>query len=53
VQHAGQSTQKSGLAEAGHALEQHVTSGKQANEYAIDDILLADDDLADLFADAV
>ena len=36
------------LAQAGHALEQHVAAGEQAAEDAVDDVLLADDDLTDL-----
>ena len=36
------------LGEAGHAFEQHVAAGEQADEDALDHVALADDDLADL-----
>ena len=36
------------LARPGHALEQDVAAGEQADEQALDHVLLADDDLADL-----
>ena len=46
VQHARQRAQQRGLAQAGNAFEQDVSARQQADEYAIDDFLLADDDLA-------
>ncbi len=51
VQHARQRAQQRGLAQAGHAFEQHVAAGEQADEHAVDDVLLPDDDLGDLTAD--
>ena len=36
-----------------HAFEQHVAAGKQANDYAVDDLLLADDDLGDFATDFI
>ena len=47
-QHARQRAQESGLAQSGNAFEQDVTSREQADEHAIHDVLLANDDLADL-----
>ena len=35
------------LGQAGHAFEQHVAIGQQADEQAIDEILLPDDDARD------
>ena len=39
------------LREAGHALEQHVAAGEQADEQALDHVVLADDAARDLFED--
>ena len=39
------------LGEAGHALEEHVAVGEQRDEQALDDGVLADDGLADFFAE--
>ena len=50
MQHAAEGAQQRGLAEAGHAFEQNVAAGEQADQDAIDDVLLADDDLADFLA---
>ena len=36
------------LARPGHALEQAVAAGQQADQHALDHVALADDDLADL-----
>jgi hypothetical protein len=41
------------LGQAGHALEQDVPVGEQADQHAVDDVALADDDLADLLAQPV
>ncbi len=41
------------LGEAGHAFEQDVPAREQADEDALDHVLLADDDLADLVEDRV
>ncbi len=38
------------LGQAGHAFEQDVTVGEQAEEQPIDEIFLPDHDVADLFA---
>ena len=51
MQHAGERAQQGGLAEAGNAFEQHVAAGEQTDQDAVDDVLLADDDLSDLVAD--
>ena len=37
-----------GLGEAGHAFEQHVAVGEQADEQAVHEVFLADDDAAQL-----
>ena len=39
------------LAEAGDALQEHVAAGDQGGQRALDDVVLADDDLADLVAE--
>ena len=41
------------LASPGHALEKDVATREQADEDALDHVLLADDDLADLVGEAV
>ena len=53
MQHARQRAQQSGLAQARNAFEQHVSAGQQADQDAVDHVLLADDDLPDFVADAV
>ena len=50
MQDAAQRSQQRGLAEAGHAFEQNMAAGEQADENAIDHVLLADDDLSDFVA---
>ena len=44
----GEGLDGEGLGQAGHALEQHVAPGEQADEEALDGPVLADDDLLDL-----
>ena len=39
------------LAQPGHAQQQDVAAAEQADEHVVDDRLLADDHLGDLFAD--
>ncbi len=41
------------LGEAGHALEQHVAAGEQADQQPVDQVALADDHVADLLAQPV
>ena len=41
------------LGDAGHAFEQHVAAGGRTGEQHLDDVVLADDDLADLAHDAI
>ena len=48
--HAAERPQQGGLAEPGHAFEQNVAAGQQTDQDAVDDVLLADDDLADFLA---
>ena len=50
VQGVGQRPHQQRLAQAGHAFEQHVAAGDQGGQRALDDLLLADDHLADLVA---
>ncbi len=50
MQDAAERAQQGGLAEAGHAFEQNMAAGEQADQDAIDHVLLADDDLADFLA---
>jgi branched-subunit amino acid aminotransferase/4-amino-4-deoxychorismate lyase len=50
---ARESAQQGGLAKTGHALQQHVTAGQQADEHAVDNALLPDDDLCDLVANLI
>ena len=45
-----QRAQQRGLAQPGNAFEQHVAAGQQADQDAFDDVVLADDDLADFLA---
>ncbi len=49
----GERLHRERLGEAGHALEQDVAAGEQADQQAVDQVALADDDGADLFAEAV
>ena len=49
---ARQGADRQGLGQAGHALEQDVAVGHQAQQQAFDHVALADDDLADLGVDA-
>ena len=44
---AGQGLDGKGFGQAGHAFEQDVAVGQQADDQAFDQIILADDDLAD------
>jgi hypothetical protein len=50
MQDAAERSKQGGFAEAGHAFEQDVAAGEEADEDAIDHLLLADDDLADFVA---
>ena len=45
-----QSCQQLGLAQAGDAFEQHMAPQRRAMSTVLDELLLADDDLADLVA---
>ena len=42
VHRFGKGAHEHGLAEAGHAFEQHVAAGEERDEHAFDDVLLAD-----------
>ena len=53
VQRVGQRPDQQRLAQAGHAFEQHVAAGDQGGQRAVDDLLVADDHLADLAAQGV
>ena len=52
VDRLGERAHEHRLAEAGHAFEQRVAAAEQAHEHALDDLFLADDHRADLFAQA-
>ena len=47
----GQGLDGERLGEAGHALDQHVAAGEQADQQAVEQVVLADDDLAQLGLD--
>ncbi len=53
MQHARKRAQKGGLPESRNAFEQHMAAGEQADQNAVDHILLADDNLADFLTDPV
>ena len=53
VDGGGERLDRGGLGEARHALEQDVAVGEQPDQQPVDHVALADDDLADLLADAV
>ena len=53
MKNARERPQKGGFAQSRHAFQQHVAAGKEANQYAVDDVLLPDDDFADLAADKI
>ncbi len=50
MQNAGKRSQQGGFAESWNAFEEDVAAREEANEHAVDDFLLADDDLADFLA---
>ena len=47
AQAGGQGFDGQGFGQAGHAFEQHVAIGEQANDQSFDQIALADDDFSD------
>lgn len=53
MQHARQRPQQSSLAQSGHALQQHMAAGQQTDDYAVNDVLLANNDFADFGANLV
>ena len=50
MQHTAERAKQCGLAEAGDAFEQHMTTGQKTCQHAIDHRLLTDDDLSDFVA---
>ena len=50
VEHIAQGSHQQGLAQARHALQEHVSPREQGDERAFDNGVLSDDDLADLRA---
>jgi hypothetical protein len=52
VQHVRQRVDEAGLADTRNALEQHVAAREQRRDGVLDDLLVADDALADLARDA-
>jgi hypothetical protein len=53
MEHAAQRPKQGGFAEARDPLQQNVASRQQADEDAIDHMLLTDDDFADFLAHLV
>ena len=51
MENAGKRSQQSRLSEPRNAFKQHMSARQQTDQHAIDDILLADDDLADFITD--
>ena len=51
VEHLAERAHQQRLAQAGHAFEQGVAADEQAGQDAVDDVGVADDDLADLAVD--
>jgi hypothetical protein len=50
AQRAAEAAHEEGLGEAGHALEEDVAVGEEGDEQALDNLVLADDGLADFGA---
>ena len=48
VQRARQGLDRQRLGQPGHALDQHMAAGQEADQQAVDQVVLADDHLADL-----
>ncbi len=53
VDRLGQGADEERLAQPGHAFQQGMTADEQAGQDAVDDLVVADDDLADLSLDAL
>lgn len=53
MEHTRQGAEQRGFAQAGYALQQHVSACEQADQDAVDDILLADDDLSNFLPDFI
>jgi len=53
VQHRAEGADQHGLAQAGHAFEQRMAADEQAGQHTVNDLGVADDDLADLAHDPV
>src|SRR5205807_7105775 len=53
MQDAGEGAQQRGLTEPGDAFEQDVAAGQEADQDAFDNVILSDDDFADLLTDLV
>ena len=51
VQRLGQGADQERLAQPRHAFQQAMAAGEQAGQHAVDDLVVADDHPADLFAD--
>ena len=52
MKHARKRAQESGLAQSGNAFQQNMAAREQAGQDAFDHVMLADDDLSDLFTNA-
>src|SRR6478672_10479079 len=53
MQRARQRTQKRGLAQPRHAFQKYVSTGKETDQDAFDDIVLADNDFGDFAANLI
>ena len=53
MQHSRQRPQQGGLAQPGHAFQQHVAAGEQADQDSVDDFDLSDNDFRDFLAHLV
>jgi len=52
LQRARQGAEERGFAQARHAFQQDVPGGKQTDEHALHDVVLADDDFGDFGSNA-
>ncbi len=53
VERLGQRADQQRLAQPGHAFQQAMPADEQAGQHAVDDLVVADDDAADLLADGL
>ena len=53
MQRLGKRVDQGRFAQAGHAFQEHVAAAHHGQQHMLDDVVLADDELADFIADAV